>query len=300
MKESNWTIEQIPDLTGRVVVVTGATSGLGAEAADVLAGKNATVVMAVRDTEKGERVATNISDKHPGAEVIVSKLDLANLSSVSAFSAKFLSDFDRIDLLINNAGVMFCDYRATEDGFEPQMGTNHFGHFALTGRLLPLLKDTANSRVVVTSSVAHRSGKIDIADINWKRRKYNTTQAYCDSKIANLFFCYELSRRLKKGGGGPTVTVAHPGWTRSELQRHSGMMRFLNKFFSQGPEMGVLPTLRAAFDQSAMPGDYFGPSKLFETHGYPVVVSSSKRSHDRDVARQLWDLSEKMTGVTYA
>ena len=128
MKESNWTIEQIPDLTGRVVVVTGATSGLGAEAADVLAGKNATVVMAVRDTEKGERVATNISDKHPGAEVIVSKLDLANLSSVSAFSAKFLSDFDRIDLLINNAGVMFCDYRATEDGFEPQMGTNHFGH----------------------------------------------------------------------------------------------------------------------------------------------------------------------------
>ena len=295
----NWNDKDIPNLNGKVVVVTGATSGLGAAAALVLAGKEATVVMAVRNTSKGETVASDIRKTHPNAKLMVRKLDLASLNSVKEFADKFLIEFDRLDVLINNAGVMFCDYVLTVDGLEPQMGVNHFGHFALTGRLMPLLKATPDSCIVVTSSVAHRAGKIDLDDVNWTNRSYKTHQAYSDSKIANLYFTYELSRKFESDKDAPKVTVAHPGWTRSELQRHSGLMRFLNKFFAQDADMGVLPTLRAAFDKSANSGDYFGPSKFFEMHGHPVLVKSNKTSHNHETAKRLWDVSEKVTGVSF-
>lgn len=299
MATSNWNTENIPDQKGRVIIITGATSGLGKEAARVLAGKNASVIMAVRNVRKGEVVADGIRKEFPDADVSVRNLDLSSLVSVERFTQGIKRDFERLDILVNNAGVMMCPYAKTEDGFEIQMGTNHLGHFALTGQLMPLLKNTKGSRIVATSSVGHRAGNISFSDINWERRKYNKSRAYGDSKLANLYFTYELAGRIGRNGDTPKVTAAHPGWTRTELQRHSGGIQFLNNFFSQGPDMGVLPTLRAAFDPEAEPGDYFGPSRLFEMQGYPVKVKSNGRSRNRTAARRLWELSEKMTGVSF-
>lgn len=299
MTRPSWTIEDVPGQKGRVVIVTGATSGLGKEATRALAGKNAAVILAVRNVRKGEAVAEAIRGAAPDADVAVRELDLSRLASVRGFAGRIAAERDRLDVLINNAGVMMCPYARTEDGFEIQMGTNHLGHFALTGLLLPLLRATPGSRVVATSSIAHRRGKVDLDDLNWERRPYNTLQAYADSKLANLYFAYELARRARTNAGLPMATAAHPGWTRTDLQRHSGLMRFLNHFLSQGPERGVLPTLRAAVDAGAEPGDYFGPSGFFELHGPPVRVASSARSHDEAAARKLWQVSENLTDVSY-
>jgi len=299
MAKSNWDASNIPDQKGIVVIITGATSGLGKETARVLAGKNASVIMAVRNVNKGDAVAEEIRQEFPNAEITVQELDLTCLSSVKNFSDGFAKAYDRLDILINNAGIMFCSYSKTRDGFEIQMGTNHLGHFALTGYLMPLLRKTRDSRIVATSSAGHKGGNIDFSDLNWENRKYNTQKAYFDSKIANLYFAYELDRKFKGDADAPKVTAAHPGWTRTDLQRHSGIMRFLNTFFSQGTDMGALPTLRAAIDPDAESGDYFGPSKHFEMHGHPVKVKSNKRSQDGQAARQLWELSEKLTGVEY-
>ncbi len=191
-----------------------------------------------------------------------------------------------------------CPYAKTADGLEIQMGTNHFGHFALTGQLMPLLKQTKDSRVVAVSSLGHRNGNIDFSDVNWESREYKTMQAYSDSKIANLYFVYELARRYQTGSG-PAATAAHPGWTRTDLQRHSGLFRFLNPVFSQGPDQGALPTLRAAIDPTAVSGDYFGPSRFFEMHGAPIKVNSTDRAQDQEAAQRLWKLSEELTGVRF-
>jgi NAD(P)-dependent dehydrogenase (short-subunit alcohol dehydrogenase family) len=192
-----------------------------------------------------------------------------------------------------------CPYDKTQDGMEIQMGTNHMGHFALTGHLLPLLKSTPDSRIVVTSSAAHNIGNIDFSDINWEKRKYKTARAYGDSKLANLYFAYELSRKLNQDGQNPSVVSAHPGWTSTELQRHIGFFKIMNNFFAQDSDMGILPSLRAAIDKDVQTGDYFGPSGFYEMQGYPVKVKSNKRSHDQNAARKLWELSEEMTDVKY-
>jgi len=304
MSKSTWGHADIPDLTGYVAVVTGSTSGLGKEAARVLAGKNASVVLAVRNVEKGEGVAEAIRKEHPSADVSVAQLDLSSLASVKDFADAFTSSHNRLDLLINNAGVMMCPYAKTAEGFEIQLGTNHLGHFALTGRLLPLLKrtvrsQTEGSRVVNLSSLAHKGGKLDFSDLNWEKRRYVTSRAYGDSKLANLYFTYELARRLGGEGGNPRVTAAHPGWTVTELQRHSRLADIFNPIFGQDVRMGTLPTLRAAVDPKARAGDYYGPSKLFEMQGPPVKVDSNRRSQDPEIARRLWDVSEEMTGVRY-
>lgn len=299
MAKSNWNSENIPDQKGCVVIVTGATSGLGKETARVLAGKNAKVIMAVRNVEKGENVASEIRKEFPNSDISVRDLDLSSLESIQNFSEGIIRDYERLDILINNAGIMMCPYSKTADGFEIQMGTNHLGHFALTGHLMRLLKKTKGSRIVATSSAGHRAGNINFADINWEKRKYNSSRAYGDSKLANLYFTYELADKFGKDADAPKITAAHPGWTRTELQRHAGGLRFLNNFFSQGPDMGVLPTLRAAIDPEARSGDYFGPARFFEMQGYPVKVKSNRRSHDKEAARQLWDISEKMTGVSF-
>ena len=299
MKNTNWDITDIPNQKGRVIIITGSTSGLGKEAARILAGKNATVIMAVRNVNKGEEVAREIKQEFPNADLSVRELDLASLSSVKDFADGFSNNYDRLDVLINNAGIMLCPYSKTQDGFEIQMGTNHLGHFALTGHLMPLLKKTKGSRIVATSSMVHRSGKIDFSDINWEKRKYRSIQAYADSKIANLYFTYELAKKLEDGNGAPLSVAAHPGWTRTDLQRHSGFLKVLNSFFSQGIDIGVLPTLRAAVDQEAVSRDYFGPSGFYEMHGYPVKVKSNKRSYDEESSRELWKLSEELTGVEY-
>lgn len=299
MAKSQWDNSNIPNQEGKIVIITGATSGLGKQATKVLAEKGATVIMAVRNIEKGKKVVQEIKQAHPAATIEVRKLDLGSLKSVRDFSDGFNTNYDRLDILINNAGVMACPFSKTEDGFEIQMGVNHLGHFALTGLLMPLLKKTNNSRIVATSSAAHYQGNINFDDLNWENRKYRTTQAYSDSKIANLYFTYELARKFEGDANAPLVTVAHPGWTSTELQRHAGMFKALNPIFSQNVEMGTLPTLRAAIDETAKQGDYYGPKGFMEMKGYPKVVKSNKRSHDKAKAKKLWELSEQMTGVNY-
>ncbi|MCK8120920.1 oxidoreductase [Pseudoalteromonas sp. 2CM32C] len=296
MSRKPWSADDIPNQKGRVSVVTGATSGIGKETAKVLAQKQSTVILAVRNVSKGEKVAEEIRVDYSDADILVMPLDLSSLSSIRAFSSLFLAKFNRLDLLINNAGVA-CPYDKTEDGFEILMGTNHLGHFALVGHLIETLKKTPDSRVVVVSAGAHKASKIDLDDLNWEKRKYCNFTAYADSKLANLYFAYELKRRLKSQGCNPMVTAAHPGWTTSGLQR--GFVKFLNSFFGQSKEMGALPTLRAATDGSAYSGDFFGPKDFFELHGAPIKVDSSKRSHDADAAQKLWTLSEEITGIKY-
>ena len=226
-------------------------------------------------------------------------MDLSSLASVKHFAEKVLKNYARLDVLINNAGIMACPYDKTKDGYEIQMGTNHLGHFALTGLLMPLLENTKGARIVATSSIGHRMGNIDLDDFNWEKRKYNPNTAYCDSKLANLYFTYELARKLAYKQKDMKVTAAHPGWTRTDLQKHSWYMSMLNPLLSQGPDQGVLPTLRAAFDLNARSGDYFGPSRFFEMHGSPVVVESSKRSKDTEVAKRVWKISERLTNIYY-
>lgn len=299
MSKSNWNSNNIPDLSGKVVIVTGATSGLGKEATKILAQKNATVIMAVRNTEKGNAVAQAIKKNTPQAQIEVIAMDLSSLGSVKSCATVVLSKYDRLDVLINNAGIMACPFDKTKEGFEIQMGTNHFGHFALTGLLMPLLEKTKNARIVATSSLGHRVGNINFEDINWEKRKYNSNKAYADSKLANLYFAYHLAEKLKAENKDIKVTAAHPGWTRTDLQKHSLIMRMLNPLFSQGPDQGVLPTLRAAFDADAQSGAYYGPSKFFEMHGNPVVVKSNVRSLDKTAAKKLWDISESFTQIKY-
>jgi NAD(P)-dependent dehydrogenase (short-subunit alcohol dehydrogenase family) len=299
MAKSKWKISNIPDQAGRIIIITGATSGLGKEASIQLALKNASVVLAVRNLQKAEHVKGEILSLKPESDIRVRHLDLGSLNSIQKFAAEITSETDHLDVLIHNAGIMMCPFSTTEDGFEIQMGTNHLGPFALTGYLLPLLKKTPNSRVVVTSSVAHRQGNIDFSDLNWETRKYKTSKAYGDSKLANLYFTFELAHKLKDEKSAPLITAAHPGWTRTDLQRHSGLFRFLNNFFSQKVEVGVLPTLRAAVDPEAESGDYFGPSGFAEMHGSPVKVASSEKSRDKNSAEKLWARSEKLTGIEY-
>ena len=299
MTQTKWHSDQIQDQTDRVIVITGATSGIGKETAKVLACKNATVIIGARNVTKAEGAIADIKQSYPRAKVSFRPLDLTNLNSINAFANSILTDFERIDVLINNAGIMACPYATTEDGFEMQFGTNHLGHFALTGLLLPLLGQTKDARIVVLSSIAHKFSKIDSQDLNWQRRKYNTNRAYSDSKMANLLFMRELVNRVQTLPHPPKVTAAHPGWTRTELQRHAGLVRLFNPLFSQGVEQGALPTLRAGFDPDAQSGDFYGPSKFFELHGDPVKVKSNKLSHNKRLAQDVWQRSEQLTQVYY-
>jgi NAD(P)-dependent dehydrogenase (short-subunit alcohol dehydrogenase family) len=299
MSKQNWNADNIPNQKGKTIVITGASSGLGKEATSVLAEKNGTIIMAVRNVKKGEAVASEIRKKFPAASIQVHQLDLGSLKSIKAFSENFSSSFDQLDILMNNAGVMMCPYSTTEDGFEIQMGTNHLGHFALTGHLMPLLKRTKNSRIVATSSLAHRQGDIDFSDLNWKNRKYKTGKAYGDSKLANLYFAYELAKRQNKDSDAPIITIAHPGWTKTELDRHSGLVKFLGNIVAQTVQMGTLPSLRAAIDEKANSKDYYGPSRMMEMRGNPIIVQGNKMAQNEANAKKLWDLSETLTGIKY-
>ena len=280
-------------------IVTGASSGIGYETAGVLAEKNAAVVIAVRNLKKGNDAAEKIKSGHRSADIRVMELDLADLSSVRRFAEKFKADNTRLDLLINNAGVMMPPYSKTSDGFELQFGTNHLGHFAVTGLLLDLIVKTPGSRIVNVSSGAHKLGGLNFEDLNWENRPYRKAKAYVDSKIANIYFTYELQKKLRDAGYETLVTAAHPGWTATELQRHAGLLRFLNNFLAQGIEMGALPTLYAAVGPDAEAGDYFGPSGLGEMRGYPKKVESNGLSHDEKISAKLWRVSEELTEIKY-
>ena len=299
MSKSNWNTQNIADQSNKTIIITGASSGLGMEASKVLSSKNATIIMAVRNTIKGKNVAEEIKKQNPNAKLEIREMDLSSLQSVNNFAEGVKSDYDKIDILINNAGIMTCPFDRTKDDFEIQMGTNHLGHFALTGLLMPLLHKAKNARIIVTSSIGHKMGNIDFTDINWEKRKYKTSQAYADSKLANLYFAYELVRKLQNEKSDIKVTASHPGWTRTNLQKHSWYMKALNPLFSQGPDQGVLPTLRAAFDANAKSGDYFGPSRFFEMHGNPVVVKSNEKSHNLEASKKLWEVSEQLTNIKY-
>lgn len=293
---SRWTVADIPDQTGRTAVVTGSNTGLGYETATALAARGARVVLAVRNLDKGQAAADLIARAHPGADVKLQKLDLGSLDSVRAAAANLRAEHDQIDLLINNAGVMMAPRSTTADGFELQFGTNHLGHFALTGLLLDRLLSTPLSRIVTVSSLGHRMGRIRFGDLQ-SERHYSRAGAYGQAKLANLLFTYELQRRIEDTD---TIAVAaHPGGSSSELSRHlPGAVQMAFRTLEQSTEMGALPTLRAATDPTVMGGDYYGPGGFLEMHGHPEVVESNRRSHDLEAARRLWAVSEELTGVS--
>jgi NAD(P)-dependent dehydrogenase (short-subunit alcohol dehydrogenase family) len=224
-------------------------------------------------------------------------LDLSDLASVRAFAEGFLARHGALHLLVNNAGVMIPPLGRTRDGFELQIGVNHLGHFALTGLLMPRLLETGGARVVVVSSIAHRSGRISLDDLNWERRRYSRIAAYGQSKLANLLFAGELARRLEASGAGVIVAAAHPGWTDTNLVKHSGLAAFFTPFLAQGPGPGALPTLRAATGADVRNGDYYGPGGFMQLKGAPVPVGRNARARDARTAADLWELSERLTGV---
>jgi NAD(P)-dependent dehydrogenase (short-subunit alcohol dehydrogenase family) len=299
LSKQKWDSDDIADQNDRVGIVTGASSGIGYETARVLANKKAMVIIAVRNLQKGNSAVDKIKVENSDADVHVMELDLANLASVRSFAEKFKRQSNRLDLLINNAGVMMPPYSKTADGFELQFGTNHLGHFALTGLLIDLMIKTENSRIVNVSSGAHHYSDLNFDDLNWANRSYHKTKAYSDSKIANLYFTYELDRKLKERNLSTSAIASHPGWTATELQRHAGILRFLNRFVAQDISMGALPTLYAAVGPDVKGSDYYGPSGWREMRGYPKKVESSKRSHDKAIAQKLWKVSEELTGVIF-
>ena len=294
-----WLENDIPDQHGRVAIVTGANSGIGYETARALAAKGARVVLACRNEAKGRDAEQRIRSEAASADVRFEPLDLGALASVRAFAEKRIANEPRLDLLINNAGVMMPPYGRTADGFETQIGTNHLAHFALTGLLLESLRRTPKARVVNVSSLAHFAGNIAFDDLH-SERSYGPIRAYGQSKLANLLFTRELERRFEAAGVDALAVAAHPGSTRTELQRHSGMMDAVVRVFSQQPPEGALPTLYAATAGDVRGGEYFGPSGFAGCLGPPGRARSSPRSRDAALARRLWDVSEQLTGVHFA
>jgi NAD(P)-dependent dehydrogenase (short-subunit alcohol dehydrogenase family) len=302
-----WTAAQVPDQSGRIALVTGASAGLGLETAKVLAAHGATVVLACRDIAKAERAAEPIRAEAGRASVRLVRVDLASLASVRQAAGEIRSSYPRLDLLVNNAGVMDVPYQRTEDGLELTLATNHLGHFALTGLLLDRLLAIPGSRIVTVSSLAHRRGVIHFDDLHSERR-YDPADAYAQSKLANLLFAYQLHARLEAAGARTIALAAHPGNARTGLWRTSSRLerallsprlRLLNSWIVQSAQRGALPMLRAAVDLSAHGGDYYGPGGRSEYTGYPTRVASSSRSHDRVAQRRLWEVSEQLTGVPY-
>ena len=288
---AKWTARDIPDQSGRTAVVTGANSGVGLVTARALARSGARVILACRDVAKGTAAAASVN-----GDVEVRALDLADLSSVRTFAASVTED---VHLLINNAGVMATPERRTADGFELQLGTNHLGHFALTGLLLPRLRE----RVVTVSSAMHWIGRINLDDLNWERRRYSRWPAYAQSKLANLLFTFELTRRLSAADATLRATSAHPGYASTNLQSHTEsvqdqVMALGNRLIAQSANMGALPTLYAAVADIPS-GSFAGPGGVTGQHGYPKLVSSSRSARNPAVAKALWEKSAELTGVTF-
>jgi len=299
MASDQFTEASVPDQTGRTVFLTGANSGIGFEATRVLAGRGARVLMGCRSEPRANDARQRILALHPDADLAVVALDLGNLASIREAAAR-VSREPRLDLLINNAGIMMPPREETADGFESQLGVNHLGHFALTGLLLERLRATAGSRVVSVSSNAHKWARIDFDDLH-ARRSYGRIRRYGMSKLANLLFIGELQRRLAAAGAHTLAVACHPGFSDTELARSlpKGVLSLqpLVRPLAQDPPAGALPTLRAATDPGVEGGQYYGPAGLGELKGPPVLVRGSKASRDQEAARRLWDLSVELTGV---
>jgi protochlorophyllide reductase len=308
-RDRGWTLADVPDQSGRTVVVTGANAGLGLETARALASRGATVVLACRDVAKGEQAADLIAAESEveRLRLRVVRLELSSLASVRAAATEIRSSCPRLDLLINNAGVMFVPFQRSEDGHELTFATNHLGHFALTGLLLELLQATPGSRVVTLSSVAHRRARADFDDVDSKST-YKPGEAYERSKLANLLLAYELQHRLHAAGAATISLAAHPGIARTDLWRTSSRLeraligrrlRPLNFWLAQSARDGALPSLRAAVDSAARGGEFYGPGGWSQYTGRPTRVDSSPSSHDRTAQRSLWKISEQLTGISY-
>jgi NAD(P)-dependent dehydrogenase (short-subunit alcohol dehydrogenase family) len=296
---NNWKLEDIGDQSGRVAIVTGANTGLGFEVARALAMKGASVFLACRHPDKADAAVRSIRSELPSARVCRAQLDLADLKSVSRFADDFLQANQRLDLLVNNAGVMATPLSRTSDNFELQIGTNHLGHFALAAGLFPLISRAAGSRIVCVSSSAAKIGSVDLEDLNFDKRHYGSWKAYAQSKLAILYFGIELNRRLTAAHSKTSTTMVHPGYTATDLQRHHWLMKtFVNPLFMK-PAEGALSVLRAACDSAAAGGSYWGPGGLFEMKGAPVKVEVPHQAENPTVATQLWDLSEKLTGFRF-
>jgi NAD(P)-dependent dehydrogenase (short-subunit alcohol dehydrogenase family) len=306
---AKWNTADIPDQSGRTALVTGANSGLGLQTAKALAAAGATVLLGCRNAERAAAAEREIKAAAPDATVEVVELDLSDLSSVERAAGEVAGRPQPLDLLINNAGVMAPPRRETKDGFELQFGTNHLGHFALTGRLIDSLLAAPAPRVVNVSSIAHRAGKMDFDDLNWETG-YSRWPAYGRSKLANLLFTGELARRAEAAGTNLIAAAAHPGYASTNLQTNGpGMgtlgviakplMRISNVFLGQSDAKGALPSLYAATAPDVEGDDYFGPDGIGEQRGHPEKVGRNARASDPVVAEQLWEVSEELTGVSF-
>ncbi len=301
-----WKSDNISDLTGKVIIITGANSGIGYEAAKEFARKGAQIILASRNLDKAQFALSQIQAEITETKAEILKLDLANLKSIQQFVDSFKKKYDRLDILLNNAGIMMVPYGKTEDGFENQFGTNHLGHFALTGLLIELLHKTPGARVVNISSNAHHFGEMDFSNLMFEDGEgYLAQKAYGRSKLANLLFTYELQRRFEARGVNTIAVAAHPGISNTNLAAHIfkrwrlKMLQPLMGLMLQSAAMGALPGIRAAVDPTVSGGQYFGPDGSKERSGYPVVVFSNEASHNLEDALQLWEISEKLTGVYY-
>lgn len=302
----HWSIENIGDLSGKVFIVTGGNSGLGYESVKAFALKGAQVILASRSLEKGEEAKAEIIKDIPEGKIQVMQLDLGDLESVKNFAAAYKKNFNRLDVLLNNAGIMMTPYFTTKDGFEGQLGTNHLGHFALTGLLLDGLLKTEGARIVNVSSGAHKNGEMDFDNLQFEDGKgYKPMKAYGRSKLSNLLFTYELQRRLEAALKDTISLAAHPGVAMTNLARHmEGRILFkiltpLFKRMAQDASMGALPQIRAAVDPEAKGSEYYGPDSKREWKGFPVLVPSNEASHNQEDAKILWEESEKLTGVKF-
>ncbi len=304
-KKQVWVEEDIPNLQGKIIIVTGGNSGLGFETVKMLSKKGATVILASRSIERGNFAVDEIKLDYPNVIIDVMKLDLSDFDSIKEFVKTFKASYSKLDVLINNAGIMMVPYGKTKEGLERQSGVNHFGHFSLTMQLLDTIKNTKDSRIVNVASIAHKIGKIDFENLFYEKGGYHKAKAYGRSKLMNLLFTYELQRKLDKGNVDVKVLAAHPGTAHTNLGRHIKDRTFfkmifpLTTFFGHHQYFGAMPQVRAATDLEIEKGIYYGPSGFMGLQGDPVIVSSNKRSHDTELAQTLWGVSEEITNQTY-
>ncbi len=301
MTKEKWTLENLPDLNDKIIVVTGANSGIGYEATKAFASSNALVIMGCRNSEKANEAKNKILKEYPNAKLDIILLDLMDFDSIQYFTDSINKKYDKVDILLNNAGIMTVPYGSTINGFEKQIGVNYFGHFYLTMNLLEIINKTKDSRIVNISSIAHRFGNIKPNTFMYdENKKYSKSRAYAQSKLANLLFTYGLISRLEKSNSKIAVLAAHPGITSSNLGRHTKSLSFkpikwmLNKINMETPQ-GALPGIRASVDPEAKSGEYYGPNKLRGVRGYPVIEKSTKRSHSVELQDLLWEYSENLT-----
>lgn len=295
----NFSIDNYPSQTGKIAIITGANSGIGFETAKALAKMGMTVVMACRNLEKAEEAKKKLLNNDTHASVKPMKIDTSSLTEVEKFACHFKNHFDRLDLLINNAGIMMSPFEETKDGYENQLATNYLGHFALTGHLMPLLLNTKNSRVVSLSSLSYKWADIQFDDLHFQK-KYDKKKAYGQSKRACLVFAYELQRRFTEKKTGTKSIAAHPGLSNTNLDRYfNPIIRPLGALFLQKQEKGAYPILYAALEESLKGGEYIGPDGFQEMRGNPTRVDSDNKTKDREIAKKLWKVSEEMTKVSY-